>query len=128
MNATIELLDRFKKARGLTSDNAAAGELGVGRAAVSKWRRGDGHPDADSIEAMCAASGEAVARWLPLIEADRARSPAARKVWLRLAQMAAAVTLAVGLSPAHSAPSAAGFSAHNSGHVYIMSNKEWPLG
>jgi transcriptional regulator with XRE-family HTH domain len=120
MSHTIELLDKYKKACSLASDNACAASLGVSRQAISKWRHGENHPDADSIEAMCSATGESVARWLPLIEADRARSPAARKVWLRLAQMAAAVTLAVGLSPAHSATSGAGFSADNSAHVYIM--------
>ncbi|AHX16275.1 hypothetical protein CH75_09200 [Dyella jiangningensis] len=101
MTATIDLLDQYIKARSLTSDNAAAKSLGIGRAAVSKWRNGLGHPDADNVATMCAATGQAIAHWLPLIEAERARNPEARKVWLRLAQLAAAVTLAVGLYPAH---------------------------
>lgn len=124
MSHALELLDKYKKACSLASDNACAASLGVSRQAISKWRHGENHPDADSIEAMCAATLEPVARWLPLIEADRARSPAARKVWLRLAQAAAAITLAVGLSPAHSTPSAAGFSADNSAHpVYYVKLK-----
>jgi hypothetical protein len=101
MSATIDLLDQYIKARSLTSDNAAAKSLGIGRAAVSKWRNGLGHPDADNVATMCNATGQAIAHWLPLIEAERARNPEARKVWLRLAQLAAMVALAVGIYPAH---------------------------
>ncbi|WP_063670909.1 DUF3693 domain-containing protein [Dyella thiooxydans] len=121
MSHTIDLLDKYKKACAITSDNACAASLGVSRQAVSKWRHGENHPDADSVEAMCVATGEPVARWLHLIEAERARTPAARKVWLRLAQAAAIVTLAVGLSPRPAAAHFAGISSSdNSGHVYIM--------
>jgi transcriptional regulator with XRE-family HTH domain len=89
MSASINLLDKYKKACSIASDNACAASLGVGRAAVSKWRNGNGHPEADIIERMCEATGEPLARWLPLIEAERARSPGARRAWLRLAQVAA---------------------------------------
>lgn len=122
MNSTINLLDKYKKACSLASDNACAIALGVSRQAVSKWRHGENHPEADAIERMCLATGEATAKWLPLIEADRARTPEARKAWLRLAQVAASIAITVGLSIA--APSTAhaseGFSAHNSGTLYIM--------
>jgi len=110
MNATINLLDKYKKACSIASDNACAGSLGVSRQAVSKWRNGENHPDADVVEKMCEATGERLARWLPLIEAERARSPGARRAWLRLAQVAAAVALTVGISPSHAAPISA---AHN---------------
>ena len=101
MNASLDLLDRYKKAKGIAADNAAAEALGITRATVSGWRHEKSHPDAESVARMCEATGENVAHWLPLIEAARARTPEARKVWLRLAQMAAAITLAVGLHPAH---------------------------
>lgn len=94
MSATINLLDKYKKACSLASDNACAASLGIGRAAVSKWRNANGHPEAEHVETMCKATGESLAHWLPLIEADRARTPEARKVWLRLAQMAAAIVAA----------------------------------
>ena len=97
MESTIKLLDKYKKVRSITSDLACAESLGVGRAAVSKWRNGGGHPEADSVEKMCDAIHEPLRQWLPLIEAERARSPAVRKVWLRLAQAAAAVALTFGL-------------------------------
>lgn len=89
MNSAINLLDKYKKACSIASDNACAGSLGVSRQAVSKWRNGENHPDADVVEKMCEATGEPLARWLPLIEAERARSPGARRAWLRLAQVAA---------------------------------------
>lgn len=92
MNATIKLLDKYREACSLTSDNAVAVRLGLSRSTVSLWRGQKGHPEADSIEKMCTATGESIARWMPLIEADRARSPDARKAWLRLAHLAAAVT------------------------------------
>lgn len=104
MNSAIILLDKYKKACSIASDNACAASLSVSRQAVSKWRNGENHPDADVVEKMCEATGESLARWLPLIESERARSPGARRAWLRLAQVAAAVALTVGLTPAHSAP------------------------
>jgi transcriptional regulator with XRE-family HTH domain len=93
MNATIKLLDKYREVCSLSSDNACAVRLGVTRSAVSLWRLQKGHPDADSVERMCAATNEPLAKWLPLIEAERARSPAARKVWLRLAQAAASIAV-----------------------------------
>lgn len=126
MSASINLLDKYKKACSLASDNACAGSLGVGRAAVSKWRNGTGHPEADLVERMCDVAGEPLAKWLPLIEAERARTPSARKVWLRLAQVAAGFALVVGLSPVHAEAvhHAAQVSAE-SAPVYIMRNKRW---
>ena len=122
MTATIELLDKYKKACAITSDNACAVSLDVTRSTVSGWRLGKSHPDADSVERMCVASDQPVGKWLHLIEAERARTPEARRVWLRLAQAAAAVTLAAGLFPAHAevSPSAISF-AHNQSHsVYYV--------
>ncbi len=98
MNASLTLLDKYKAVRGITSDNACAQELGITRATVSRWRNELGHPEADLVEKMCAATGEKLAHWLPLIEAERARSPAARKAWLRLAQAAAAIVILIGAS------------------------------
>lgn len=104
MSSSITLLDKYVKAGGHASDSAAARALKVQPSAVNNWRHGRAHPDAESVSRMCEATGESVAHWLPLIEADRARTPEAKKVWLRLAQMAAAITLAVGIAPSHAEP------------------------
>ncbi|RAO78195.1 helix-turn-helix domain-containing protein [Dyella jiangningensis] len=101
MNASNILLDKYCKACSIAQDKDLAVKLRVTKSAVSNWRNGRAHPDAKSVARMCEATGEQVAHWLPLIEAERARTPEDKKVWLRLAQMAAAITLAVGLYPAH---------------------------
>jgi Helix-turn-helix. len=121
MPASITLLDKYKKTCSLASDNACAVSLGVTRSAVSLWRNGKGHPEADSVERMCEATGEPLARWLPLIEAERARSPGARRAWLRLAQVAAVMTVVLGsLAVPATTVRGADFVPHNSGTLYIM--------
>lgn len=118
MSNTIKLLDKYEQTCSIATDMAAAKSLGLGRSAISAWRHGHRHAEADAIEKMCDAIGEPLARWLPLIEAERARSPGARRAWLRLAQVAAGVALTVGLTPAHSAPVSTG---HNPvGTVYYV--------
>jgi transcriptional regulator with XRE-family HTH domain len=126
MSATINLLDKYKKACSITADNACAVSLHVTRATVSGWRLGKSHPDAESVEKMCNAMQEPLRQWLPLIEAERARTPAARKVWLRLAQAAAAIVMTVsfGLLDVQTASAAEVIpSAHNPSTLYIMSNR-----
>ena len=46
MSVTTDLLDRWKKARGIESDNSAAKALGITRGAVSNYRTGVSHADA----------------------------------------------------------------------------------
>ena len=120
MNYTTTLLDKYKNACSLASDNACAESLGVGRAAVSKWRNGYGHPEVDIIERMCRAIDEPFGHWAHLIESQRARNPAAKRAWLRLAGVAAtlvAVTWAPGMRAETHAP-----GAQKASHVYIMRN------
>jgi len=95
MSATTDLFDGYKARKGFTSDNAAATALGVGRATASCWRTGIRHPSASLVQKMCEATGESVAKWLPMIEAERAATAADRKVWLRLAATAAAASVAI---------------------------------
>jgi Phage related protein len=120
MSAAINLLDKYKKICSIESDNACAISLKITRATVSGWRVGKAHPDAESVERMCTATGENLAHWLPLIEAERARTPAAKKVWLRLAQAAAAIALVVLTNGHHHTTLAMLFATHNSGGLYIM--------
>lgn len=123
MNPTITLLDKYADVCKHASDSATARALKVQPSAVNNWRHGRSHPDAESIERMCIATGDSVAHWLPLIEAERARTPEAKRVWLRLAQAAAVVVLAFGLD-VHTAKAGSPHSeayACNSDRVYIMS-------
>ena len=101
MNSSNQLLEIYRQRLSLKTNQAVADRLGVKQPTVSMWLNEKSHPNAEAIATMCKATGETLAKWLPLIEAERCRTEADRKVWLRLAQMAAAVTLAVGLHPAH---------------------------
>lgn len=127
MNNTNKLLDNYKKVCLLASDNAAAERLGLTRATLSGWRHGKSHANAEAVERMCIAIGAPVRSWLPLIEAERARTPADRKVWLRLAGGAAALALAIGATAGLDATAPAealivlAAPAHSLEGVYIMS-------
>lgn len=125
MSATIKLLDKYAQACSIAMDKDLAAKLRITKATVSGWRHGKSHPDAESVARMCEATGDSVAHWLPLIEAERARNPEARKVWLRLAQMAAGIALTVGLYPAHAEASMAQGHIAQSAPVYIMRNRGW---
>ena len=94
MSTTNKLLDRYLQTCTSRMDKEIAERLRVKHSAVSNWRHGRAHPDAESIEKMANAIGEPVGPWLAAIEASRARSPAARQVWLRLAATLGTLALA----------------------------------
>jgi len=120
MNSSNRLLDIYMQKLSLRTLAEAANKLGVTRPAVSNWRAGTSHPNAEAIESMCKATGEPLSRWLPLIEAERCRTEGDRKVWLRLAQAAAAIFTAF-LIVRHGVDSHA-ISAFAFAPVYIMRN------
>ena len=95
MSSAIELLECFKTAKGITSDNGAAIALGTGRQTVSNWRTGSNHPSPAMIEKMAEGARENALKWALRIEAERTKSSADRKAWLRWSQRVAAVTLAL---------------------------------
>ena len=117
MNATTELLDNYKAACGIKQDKEAADRLGITKQAVCSWRAGVRHPEADSIAKMATMTGKKVEHWLARIEAERARSPESRKVWLRLAAQAAVIALVALPYAAHAAEQWAVSTAHQ---MYIM--------
>ncbi len=128
MSTTIKLLDNYKKACSITSDNACALSLEVTRSTVSGWRLGKSHPDASSVERMCSTIGEPLGKWLPLIEAERARTPADKRVWLRLAQAAAAIVIVTSFSRLDVQTVTAqglGSFSQNQRTMYIMSNLDY---
>lgn len=93
MTSTIELLEAFKAAKRITSDNGAAIALGTGRQTVSNWRTGSNHPSPAMIEKMADGANADALKWALRIEADRTKNHADRKAWLRWSQRVAAVTL-----------------------------------
>ncbi|KRC33947.1 MULTISPECIES: DUF3693 domain-containing protein [unclassified Lysobacter] len=101
MSATTRLLDAWKKAKNIDSDNAAAITLGLTRSAVSEWRLNGVQGRAGVIARMAKDLSEDEAAWLALIESERARTDADRKAWAavarRLGAVAAALVLAIAL-------------------------------
>jgi transcriptional regulator with XRE-family HTH domain len=86
MSATLELLDRFKAARALPSDNAAALELGITRQTINNWRKRASQGEPRVIEKMCNAVGVEPGPWLIRMLAERSPHPEDRKVWRRMAK------------------------------------------
>ncbi|WP_136259096.1 helix-turn-helix domain-containing protein, partial [Rhodanobacter lindaniclasticus] len=124
MTASIALLDKFAKACNAKNDSDTARALRVQPSAVNNWRHDRAKPSAATIEKMCKAIGEPTNKWLPLIEAERARNPEDRKAWLRLAQAAAAVAMMYTFSRLdvhHEMLTAVVIAARNPGSLYIMS-------
>lgn len=109
MSAAIKLLDTYAKTCYARSDAEIGRNLGLTRATVNGWRKGASHPDAESVEKMAVAIGEPVGPWLAQIEAERARTPANKRVWLRLAATLG-TTLAIAMI---TLPSHVGTIAHS---------------
>lgn len=128
MTATIELLDAFKRAKHIDSDNAAAKLLSVTRASVSGWRNGLSAPKPHTVADMCEGIGADVAPWLARVEAERAHSSADRKVWASLARRlgaaaaVAAVALVAGFGSSTKAHANGFQAAPETSGVYIMRN------
>ena len=102
MTTAKKLLDKYAETCKAKNDAEIARNLKLTRGAVNNWRTGTSHPDAESVEKMALAIGEVPGPWLAAIEADRARTPAARMVWLRLAAtLATTLALAVTALPSH---------------------------
>lgn len=94
---TMLLLDRWKAAKGITTDCAAATRLHLTKQAVSNWRHGRSHAEPVSAEKMALDLKLDVCAVLAAIEADRATSLAVQQVWSRYGK-AAFMALLMGLS------------------------------
>ena len=120
MNSSNRLLDIYRQRLSLKTNQAIADKLGVKQPTVSMWLNEKSHPNAEAIATMCKATDEPLAKWLPLIEAERCRTDADKKVWLRLAQAAVAFALTVGVLAPYSAHADADPASRNQPALYIM--------
>lgn len=96
MSSTTKLLERWMKARGLTTQTAAAAALGTKPSTVNNWLRGVSQAAPAYIRKMADDLGEQAAGWVLLIESERARDADDRKALAALAKslgVAAAVAL-----------------------------------
>lgn len=96
-STTNVLLDRWKAAQGIQSDNQAAIRLGITRATVSSWRHEKSHAEAVIAAKMVKALEVDLLAVLASIEADRARNEETRRVWARFGK-GAFMALLVGFS------------------------------
>lgn len=100
------LLDKAKKARSMSSDNAFAVSMGWRRQVVSQWRNAESYPSEDHIAQLAEIAHEDPVEWLVRVKAERSEGAAA-KYWARLArQLGAAAALALCVVPmlANAAP------------------------
>lgn len=119
MNAVNNLLDKYREACSLTSDSALADSLKLTRQGVHQWRKGTSWPSEEHIIAMSKAIKEPAERWFVAINADRA-GPEGRKIWLRLAQVAASIVAVY--TAIHFGQEAHGATAFLLSPLYIMRN------
>lgn len=120
MSSTIELLEAFKNAKGITSDNAAAIALGTSRQTVSNWRTKENQASPAMIEKLAQGAGENPLKWGLKIEAERTTNAADRRAWLRWSQRVAAVALTLATLIGTSLPSHAAIAAAHSGWLPIV--------
>lgn len=85
MGVVALLLDKAKGTRSIPSDNALSVELGVSRAAVSDWRKGDKYPTEQHIARLAKMAREDAESWFVRVQVERTEGEA-RAVWVRLAQ------------------------------------------
>lgn len=83
MTATTELLDRYRQAKGLKSDNAAALSLGVKRQTINNWRMRGSQGEPHLIERMCDTLQMDPAPWLLRALQEQSHN-ANKQVWQRL--------------------------------------------
>jgi transcriptional regulator with XRE-family HTH domain len=123
MSATYRLFNRWKSAKGYTSDNQGATALGMARASVSQWKSGR-NAEAHVIAIMAKDLGDEPGAWLAAVQAEKSTAQADRKEWERLAKAlgyAAAVFLSVGISTARAETRApAPICSQNQPTLYIM--------
>lgn len=120
MSATKKLLDKYAKVCLAQKDKDMIERLRVKHSTFANWKAGRAHPDAQSVEKMANAIGEPVGPWLASIEAERAKDPNVKKVWLRLAA-ALGTSLAVAMVTLPEA-------AHAAGTLPIVSNRRRRFG
>lgn len=115
-----QLLDAAKEALNLSTDMALANALGVGRAAVSNWRKGRNLPDPVQCAALARYTGIPLARVLGIVGEARAISREEKAVWRKLA--ATAALLAVGFLGAAPTPTQAAHGHDDEGGTRHYAN------
>lgn len=95
MNATLELFEDWKKARGFTTDSAAGHALGVTRQTVNNWRSRGGNAEAHVIERMANDLGKDPIPYILRAFSEASKSAEAGRSLARMAKKLAASGLAL---------------------------------
>jgi len=132
MQTTKQLIARAKKAQGIESDYRLAQTLGVVNSAVTNWQSGRSHPNDELAAKLAELAGQDPSSVLADLYAERAKTPEAKRLWMRMADQlrhaVAACMLAVGFAMLLLAPSPDGAMASTkmqqnvTGSLYIMLN------
>lgn len=120
MTATLELFDRWKALRGITSDREAAKVLGLSHGAPAQWRTGR-NGSASVIERMAKDLGEDPIPVILQAFAEAARDAEDKRALSRMAKKlaASAMVLVLAWMP-YSAPTASVRSGSENAAIYIM--------
>lgn len=122
MSATSALFERWKAAKGITSEREAMKRLGLSPGAAQHWKAGR-NATVEVIERMCKDLGEDYVLVVMQAFEETATSEPERRVWKKIAKRvgSAAIALVLSVPLAPSTSSAAPSSAErNAQGVYIM--------
>ncbi|MEG2802911.1 DUF3693 domain-containing protein [Stenotrophomonas sp.] len=103
MSQSYDLFCRWKHVKKIQSDNAGAIALGVTRATVSSWKQGK-NAEIQYIEQMALEIGDSPETWSALVMAERSNSEAEKAAWKRIAQKLASVAMALALGVGLASP------------------------
>lgn len=90
MSASVELLDRAKSAKGLTSDYSLAQALGWSRQYVSNLRTGHRALTVEYVEQLAKFAGFSLPECIAMIESENAPTPGIRAAYAVIAERLAA--------------------------------------
>ncbi len=93
MSKVVQLIEAARNAEGITSDNALAERLDVGRQHVSNWRKGT-VPEPYVLLRLAEMAGEDPAKAIAEVAAEREKHPERRK-WLENFRTAACVAASI---------------------------------
>lgn len=71
--SAYDLVNEVKKKGQIPSDNALANKMGLTRASVSSWKRGDTKPDGENVLKLCMIGGIEPKKALELMQGGYAR-------------------------------------------------------
>lgn len=85
MFSVADLIERAKARASIDTDYRLAKVIGINQSALGNYKAGRSLPDERVLEQLCALSGDDVAVFAAQIQAERARTPEGKNMWLMVA-------------------------------------------